>query len=157
MALGGLALRSASTLIRILQFLASVLVLGIFSYFLASLAKHHLHIATYLRAVEGISGAAVLYTILAVVLTCFLGGITFFAFLAIVLDVCFIGGFVAVAILTRAGAHSCRGTVSTPLGTGNAASHQSDLTRGTNTIFKPSLGVACKLQKAVFAVAIAAA
>ena len=36
------------------------------------------------KAVEGLSGAAVLYTIFAVVLTCCLGGISVFAFLAIV-------------------------------------------------------------------------
>ena len=157
MAVGGIALRSASTLIRLIQLLASVLILGIFSYFLASLARHHLPIATYIKAVEGIAGAAVIYSAFAVILTCFLGGVTFFAFLAIVLDVCFIGGFIAIAILTKAGARSCRGTVSTPLGNGNVASHRSNLTGGSNTTYTPNLGVACKLQKAVFAVAIAAA
>ena len=41
-------------------------------------------IFTWVKAVEGISGAAVLYTICAVVFTCCLGGISFFAFVAIV-------------------------------------------------------------------------
>ena len=59
-----------------------------------------------MKACEGMSGGAVIYTAFAVILTCFLGGITFFAFLAILLDICFIGCFVAIAILARHGVHT---------------------------------------------------
>ena len=160
MAIAGASLRLASTAVRALQFLASVLVLGIFSYFLAVLADKNLPIARWIKAVEGISGIAVLYAGIAVVLTCCLGGLILFAFLAIVLDVCFMAGFVAIAILTRAGAHSCNGNVSTPLGSGNANSGQGvggtfGFGSGDTLTYSPNLGRACKLEKAVFAVAVA--
>lgn len=103
------------------------------------------------RAVEGLSGAAVLYLIFAVGLTCCLGGISFLAFLAIVLDVCFCGAMIAIAILTRNGAHSCTGYVHTPLGTGPAnapGGFNNDIT------YKVKLSTACRLNTAVFAVSI---
>lgn len=59
-----------------------------------------------MKACEGISGAAVIYTAFATILTCFLGGITFFAFLAILLDVAFLGAFLAIVILARGGRHT---------------------------------------------------
>ncbi|KAL8949734.1 MAG: hypothetical protein Q9222_004180 [Ikaeria aurantiellina] len=84
------------------------------------------------------SGGAVIYTGFAVILTCFLGGMTFFAFLAVLLDILFVGVFVAIAILTRGGARSCSGSnPPSVLGPGNRTS--------------------CKLETGVFAVAIAMA
>lgn len=59
-----------------------------------------------MRAVEGIAGAAVIYTAFATITTCFLGGVTFFALLAILLDVCFLGAFIAIAVLARGGTHT---------------------------------------------------
>ena len=59
-----------------------------------------------MRAIEGISGGACIYTAFATLLTCFLGGLTFFAFLAILLDICFLGAFIAIAILARDGVHT---------------------------------------------------
>lgn len=105
--------------------------------FLKDNTKHHLSIPRWEKAVEGMAGAAVIYTAFAVILTCFLGGITFFAFLAIILDLLFLGCFVAIAILTRRGAHSCGRTNPSPVGIGH---HNS-----------------CQLERVVFAVAIAAA
>lgn len=113
---GGLALKGLDTFLRILEFLCAALILGIFSWFLAYLHHHNRHIPTWMKACEGMSGAAVIYTAFAVILTCFLGGITFFAFLAILLDICFIGCFVAIAILARHGVHT-DGAYS-PLGNG---------------------------------------
>lgn len=80
----GGALRLIQTLLYALAFLCGAVILGIYSYFLATLADRDSPIQTWVKAVEGISGAAVLYTIFAVVLTCCLGGISFFALLAIV-------------------------------------------------------------------------
>lgn len=70
------------------------------------------------KAVEGISGAAVIYTAFAVVLTCFLGGITFFSFLGVVLDICFCGGMIAIAVLARGGKNSCGSVNNSPIGPG---------------------------------------
>lgn len=70
------------------------------------------------------SGAAVIYTGFAVILTCILGGITFFAFVAVLLDVLFCGAFIAIAVLARGGVHSCSGVNNSPIGPGNHLSCQ---------------------------------
>ena len=85
-----------------------------------------------MKAVEGMAGVAVIYTAFATLLTCFLGGITFFALLAIVLDICFCGAFVAIAVLARGGRHTSG--ANSPLGNKKARDS--------------------KLQTAAFAVAI---
>lgn len=106
------------------------------------------------------SGVGVVYTIFAVILTCCLGGITIFAFLAIVMDVLLCGAFIAIAILTRHGVGSCSGTVHTPLGTGASNSRSGYGSNGFGTgngesvVYSSSLGFACKLEKVCFAVAV---
>lgn len=137
-------LRIFETLLYALEFCCAGVILGIFSWFLAVLAKHNAHIPTWEKAVEGLSGAACLYLIFAVLLTCCLGGVSFFAFLAIFLDLCFVGAMIAIAVLTRHGANSCRGTVDTPIGNGLS----------TSSIFGHELRTQCKLNTAAFAVSI---
>lgn len=80
----GGALRLFQTFLYALAFCCAAVILGIYSYFLSVLADRNFAIPTYEKAVEGLSGAAVLYLIFAVVLTCCLGGIQIFAFLAMV-------------------------------------------------------------------------
>ncbi|KAL4946833.1 hypothetical protein BDV06DRAFT_181623 [Aspergillus oleicola] len=145
MGVGGVVLRFVNLAIRILQFLDSAVILGIYSYFLAKLAQHDLGIPTWMKAVEGLSGAATLYALLGSLLTCCLGGVTFFAFLAIALDVCFVGAMIAIAVMTRDGTNKCEGRMSTPLGTGD---DNTDAPSGVD------YGYACMLEKVVFAVAI---
>lgn len=128
--------RSISTVLYLLEFLISILILGIFSYFLAVLARRDdAIIPNWQKAVEGLSGAAALYTLFAVILTCFFGGLTFFAFLAVVLDVLFCGAMAAIAILTKAGAKRCSTRLDdSPIGIGHHTS--------------------CQLEQVVFAVSI---
>ncbi|KAL4886641.1 hypothetical protein BJY04DRAFT_178061 [Aspergillus karnatakaensis] len=146
MGAGGVVLRFFNLAIRVLQFLASAVILGIFSYFLAKLAHHDQHIPTWIKAVEGLSGAATLYSLIGALLTCCLGGVTFFAFLGIVLDVCFVGAMIAIAVMTRDGTQNCSGTnIDTPVGTGD------DNTDSPSNI---DFGYACRLNKVVFAVSI---
>jgi len=152
MALGGAALKVFQTILYALEFCCAAIILGIYSYFLATLADRNLAIPTWEKAVEGMSGAAVLYTIFAVLLTCFLGGKSFFAFLAIVLDLLFMGAFVAIAVLTRHGAHSCSGYVRTPLGNGQSNSKQG--ATDSKSTYAASLGTICTLNTACFAVAL---
>lgn len=163
MTAGGVVIRFGGLLLRILQFGCAAVGLGIFSYFLATLADHNLPIDTKWRAVEGITGAAVLYTIFGVILTLCLGGKAFFGFLAVFLDICFVGAFIAVAWMTRHGAGSCSGNVRTPLGNGpsnsNAAGYGQDgfgFGNGENVTYFPNLRTACRLNTAVFAVSIIA-
>ncbi|OJD12685.1 hypothetical protein AJ78_06753 [Emergomyces pasteurianus Ep9510] len=153
----GVFIRFTNLLFRLLQLATSVIILGIFSYFLAVLTDHNVPIARWIKAVEGLAGAATLYTLAASIFTLCIGGIAFFAALMLILDICFIGAFIAIAIMTRHGADSCTGTVDTPLGKGDA----SRLAPGfgvagddSNFTFTPSLGSACRLQKGTFAVAI---
>ena len=128
------------------------------------LADRNLPISTQDKAIEGLSGAAVLYTIMAVVLTCCLGGVTFFAFLGLALDVLFIGGMIAIAIMTRHGAGSCSGFVRTPLGNGQANSKTGGFGgdgfgtgNGENLTYSVTLRTACKYETVAFAVSLIAA
>ncbi|EAW06769.1 uncharacterized protein ACLA_084640 [Aspergillus clavatus NRRL 1] len=145
MGAGGVVLRFFNLAIRVLQFLDAAVILGIFSYFLAIQSQHDQHIPRWMKAVEGLSGAATLYGLLGILFTCCLGGVAFFAFLAVALDICFIGAMIAIAVMTRNGPQSCSGHIDTPLGSGNSDAHSpSGL----------SFGYACELEKVVFAVSI---
>jgi len=134
-----LGTRAFASFLRALEFCIAALVLGIFSYYLAVIARRagNPAIPKWEKAVEGMSGAAVIYTAFAVILTCFLGGITFFSFLGVVLDICFCGAFVAIAILAKAGKNSCGRANNSPIGPGEHLS--------------------CQLQRVTFIVAIIAA
>jgi len=157
MAIGGAALKLFQTLLYATEFVCAAVILGIYSYFLSVLADRDAQIYTWVKAVEGISGAAVLYTLFAVLLTCCLGGKPFFAFIAIVLDILFCAGFVVMAILTRDGAHSCnRPNISTPIGKGNPDAKQGfdSSDQGNQITYAVSLRTACRLNTACFSVAI---
>lgn len=146
MGAGGVILRFCNLFLRVLQFLDGAVILGIFSYYLAVLSRNDHHIETWVKAVEGLAGAATAYGLLAMVLTCCLGGVAFFAFLGVALDVCFVGAMIAIAVMTRKGVNKCTGTVDTPLGSGNA--NDDTFSKGL------TFGMSCKLEKVVFAVAI---
>lgn len=145
MGFGGLVLRFFNLAIRILQTLDAAVILGIYSYFLAIQTKHNVEIPQWMRAVEGLSGAAALYGLLGCLFTCCLGGVAFFAFMAVVLDVAFVGAMVAIAVLTRDGPQNCQGHVDTPLGSGASKS---------DSAAQLNFGLACQLEKVVFAVSI---
>lgn len=154
-------MRLVATALYVLEFCCAGIILGIYSYFLSVLADRNIRIATWKKAVEGLSGAACVYLIFAVLLTCFLGGKSFFAFLAILLDLLFFAAFLALAVLTRDGADSCKGNVQTPLGNGPSNSKDPGygangfgLGVGENVTYAPKLGLACRLNTAAFAVSI---
>ncbi|KAF2768068.1 hypothetical protein EJ03DRAFT_328628 [Teratosphaeria nubilosa] len=146
-------LRLFQTFLYALAFCCSGIILGIYSYFLSVLADRNAFISKSEKAVEGLSGAATLYLIFAVLLTCCLGGISFLAFVAVVLDVCFIGCMIAIAILTRHGASSCKGFVRTPLGSGEANQSTGGFGNG-DVVYSVHLRTACRLNTAAFAVSI---
>lgn len=153
---GGFVLKTLQWLLRAIEFLCAAIVLGIFSYFLASLKNHSLGINNHIRAVEGISGAAALYTLVGLLLLCFVAGHTFFSLIAIILDIAFAGAFVYVAIQNKNGAKSCSGTVDTVYGTGVAdAQNTVPAADGGSTVL-PNFKQACQLQTACFSVSIVA-
>ncbi|KAL1647416.1 hypothetical protein SLS58_002745 [Diplodia intermedia] len=152
--------RLIGTLPYMLCFCCAAIILGFYSYFLAVLSDRDRPIPNWQKAVEGISGVGVLYTILAIVLTPCLGGIRILAFLGMVLDVAFCGAFIAIAVLTRDGIDKCTGTVDTPLGRGNAETGEGFGKDGFGTgdgekfTYQASYGSACRFNKACFAVSI---
>jgi hypothetical protein len=155
MAVGGLLLKGTAVFLRALQFLASLAVLGIFAYYLVYIRDHGYPTYTWIRAVTGIAGASALYTLIALFLVCCLGGKMFFAFLGIVLDVCFVGGWIAVAVLNRSGGTNSCGTfrrAGDRVGNYFGASG----TGGRNDSTSDELHRICILQKASFGIAIAA-
>lgn len=159
MAIGGAVLRLGSTALHALEFCCAGIVLGIYSYFMAVQADRNVTIPRWQQAVTGLSGAVVLYTIFAVLLTCFLGGKKFFAFLGMVFDLLCCGAMIAIAIMTRDGASSCTGNVETPLGNGPSNSKEGfgSNGQGNQITYAASLGSICRLNTACFAVAIVGA
>lgn len=150
----GLSLKFLQWFIRGVQLGCAALILSVYSYFLATLDNHNLHIATTLRAVEGISGIAVVYTLAALLLLCCLAGRTFSSLISIILDVAFIGAFIYVAIANKNGAGTCSGYLDTPYGRGNSGDHTNDGSDGFTHL--PSYRTACRLQTACFAVSLIA-
>ncbi|EAU34138.1 conserved hypothetical protein [Aspergillus terreus NIH2624] len=145
MGFGGVILRFFNLGIRVLQFLDAAVILGIFSYFLAVLSQNDQSIPQWMKATEGLAGAACLYALLGSLFTCCVGGVAFFAAIAIILDVCFVGAMIAITVMTRDGASTCSGHVDTPLGSGDSTKDSAS---------KVSFGFACRLEKVTFAVAI---
>lgn len=151
----GLALKGLQWFIRGVQFCCAAVVLALYSYFMASLSNRNLPIANWIKAVEGISGIAVLYTIAGLLLLWCFAGRRVTSFLAMVLDVAFIGGFIFIAWANRGGANSCNGIVSTPYGTADADTNiQPNGDTGYTGL--PSFRQACRLQTACFAVSLIA-
>ncbi|KAI1754630.1 hypothetical protein F4782DRAFT_38738 [Xylaria castorea] len=144
----GLALKAVQWFIRGIQFLSCAVVLALFSYFLAIASRNNFNIPTWSKAVEGISGAGVLYTIAGLLLLCCVAGHPFASGIAIILDIAFVGAFIYVAQANRGGASSCTGTVNTIFGSRPALD---DLGSGL-----PSFHQLCQIHKAVLAVSIIA-
>lgn len=103
--------RNLLRLTRLLQFLSSVISLGIFSqrmykvYRLVNSIKTRRGVNGAYGAVEGILAAAVLYTLIATILGCIKksanpGG-RGLRWAWVLLDILFVGAFIAVSVLTR--------------------------------------------------------
>jgi hypothetical protein len=119
---GGAFYRMLLRATRVLQFLSSVISLGIFSqrlykvYRLVNSIKTRRGVNGAYGAVEGILAAAVLYTLISTLLGCIKksanpGGRTL-RWIWVLMDILFVGAFIAVTVLTRpngglAGARHC--------------------------------------------------
>lgn len=96
---------------RILQFMSSVISLGLFSrrlykvYRLVNSIKARRGVSGSFGAVEGILAAAVLYTLITTILTLIKKsanpGSKWLRWLWVLLDLAFVGAFIAVSVLTR--------------------------------------------------------
>ncbi|GKU13736.1 hypothetical protein FLAG1_11839 [Fusarium langsethiae] len=96
-------------LTRVGQFLSSVISLGLFSarlrkvYNIVNVIKTRRGVSAAFGAVEGILAAAVLYTLVGMILSLLLkgGGPRWLRWLWVLLDIAFVGAFIAVSVLTR--------------------------------------------------------
>ncbi|KAG5762425.1 hypothetical protein H9Q72_009487 [Fusarium xylarioides] len=96
-------------LTRVVQFLSAVISLGLFSarlrkvYNLVNAIKTRRGVNSSYGAVEGILAAAVLYTLIAMLMSLLLkgGGPRWVRWLWVLLDIAFVGAFIAVSVLTR--------------------------------------------------------
>lgn len=154
-ATAGFTLKLIQWFNRGVQFGCCGLILALTAYFLAAMSSNNITIPTNLRAVAGISGIGVIYTALGVILVCCLAGFTLTSFIAIVLDIAFVGAFIYVAIVYKDGASSCSGTnVNTVFGTGSANVRITSADEGGVTL--PTYATACRMESANLAVAIVA-
>ncbi|WEW59156.1 hypothetical protein PRK78_004625 [Emydomyces testavorans] len=158
---GARAIRASNFVLRLLQLSVSVIILGVFSYFLAVLADHGIPTERWIKAVEGIAGGATFYALLASLFSLRFGGVPFFARLGMMLDFAFTAAFIAIAIMARNGTESCTGFVHTPIGNGEADQPAAGYGPGgfgtgdgKQLTYLPSLRSACRLLKGVFAVSI---
>lgn len=100
--------RTLLRLTRVLQFLSAVISLGIFSsrlykvYRLVNSIKTSLGVSRAFGAVEGILAAAVLYTLITVLMTFIMkgGGPKWLRWLWVLLDLLFVAAFITVSVLT---------------------------------------------------------
>lgn len=98
----------AAAVARVFQFLSAVISLGIFSsrlykiYRLVNSIKTSVGVNRAFGAVEGILAAAVLYTLLAMIMTFLLkgGGPKWLRWLWVLLDILFVAAFIAVSVMT---------------------------------------------------------
>ena len=90
-------------LLRVLQFLSPVISLGLFSSRLVKIMRLTRKLSTSNGAVEGILAAAVLYTLVVMLLTFFIkrGAPKFLRWLLMIMDILFMVAFIVVAVLTR--------------------------------------------------------
>ena len=89
--------------LRVFQFLSSLISLALFSSRIAKIARLTRLISKANGAVEGILGAAVLYTLIVMLLTFLIkrGAPKFLRWLLMLMDILFLIAFIVVAVLTR--------------------------------------------------------
>lgn len=153
-------LKCLQWLARGVQLAASAVVLGITSYSLASLLRAGLAVPTSVKAVEGISAAAAVYTALGVLLACCCCcRCTPLALLTAAVDVGLAAAFVYVAVANRGGASACAGDdVGTVYGSGAASATPAagGGGDGSGVLGLPTYGMACRLETACLAAACVA-
>jgi len=150
---------------RAIEFGCSVIVLGVYSYYIASMSGHNMSVPTDVKAVEGISAVGTIYTALGVLLVCCCAGHPAPSFVSLVLDIGLAGAFIYVAVANRAGASSCSsGAVNTVYGSGDAGATPGGSTDGVTGIpvvsgggaGLPTFRLACQLETACLVVSCVA-
>lgn len=151
----GLAgLKCLQWLFRGIEFGCSSIILGIYSYYVATMVNHKMTIPTGVKAVEGISAAGTLYTVLGLLLVCCCAGHPAPSFISMIFDIGLAGAYIYIAVANRDGANSCSsGKLHTVYGSGDAHSTPSSDNGGTKL---PTFQVACKMETACLIVSCVA-
>ncbi|KAI6782940.1 uncharacterized protein J7T54_002099 [Emericellopsis cladophorae] len=133
--------------------LTSIITFSINTYLLAILASHSLSLPDSIPAVEGISGASILYTIVTLILLSRLVSVPK-CFVLLILNFAFAICWIYVSVTYRAGASGCSGdnVNAGVLGKGK----EGDTVDGGSggSVVLPDYGTGCRLQSAVLAVGI---
>lgn len=129
-------------LLRLFQFLSAAISLALFSARIYKIIRLSRRASVSNGAVEGILAAAVLYTLVATLLTFVLrsGGPNIIRYLMVLFDILFVGAFIAVGCLTR------------PNHGGSSGPCQQKVTNRTG--IKVPSGVNCNLPWGTFVLAI---
>jgi cobalamin biosynthesis protein CobD/CbiB len=89
-------------ILRFLQFISPIISIGLFASRLVKIVKQGGRLTTSNGAVAGILAAAILYTLIAMLLSCLLEHKPkLIRWSLMFLDLCFVAAFIAVAVLTR--------------------------------------------------------
>ncbi|KAI1339830.1 hypothetical protein F5Y15DRAFT_415749 [Xylariaceae sp. FL0016] len=148
-----LGLKALQFLIRLVQFGCSTIILGIMAYFISGLHTHDMRVPLWMRAIIGLSGVGMVVSALGLFLLCCLAGHTVIAGLLTLLDLCLFGAFIYIAVANKAARGSCGRYINdSPLGSGSYNDRPGNGDRGFTRL--PTYGTACRLQKAIYAVAI---
>lgn len=133
--------------------LTSIITFSINTYLLAILASHSLSLPDSIPAVEGISGASILYTIVTLVLLSRLVSVPK-CFVQMILNFAFAICWIYISVTYRAGASGCSGdnVNAGVLGTGREGDKVDGGSGGS--VVLPDYGTGCRLQSAVLAVGI---
>jgi hypothetical protein len=138
---------------RGVEFGCSVVILGVYSYYLATMINHQIEVPASVKAVEGITAVGTIYTLLGLLLICCCAGHPAPSFISLVMDLALAAAYIYVAVANRAGAGNCSsGTVDGPYGSGEAGAFPGGATQGmtgiggvTGGVQMPTYGLACQL------------
>ncbi|KAF2224534.1 hypothetical protein BDZ85DRAFT_261126 [Elsinoe ampelina] len=100
----GGAIRLLSTFLYFVSFICSMVIVGATGWFIASFSG-----STRDFAIIGMASVAALYSFIAMLFTCCLAGISFFAVLAILFDIVLMAAMIAIAVLNRNARFGCGG------------------------------------------------
>jgi hypothetical protein len=149
---------------RAIEFGCSVVILAVYTYYLATMVNHSMNIPTSVKAVEGISAVGTLYTLVGILLVCCCAGHPAPSFISLVLDIALAGAYIYVAVANRDGAGSCTGSnVNTVYGSGDAGATPDGSSNGVTGVpgvsgvtQLPTFQLACQLEMACIIVSCVA-
>ncbi|MCJ1314501.1 hypothetical protein MMC25_008183 [Agyrium rufum] len=148
-------------LLQFFHLMFATINVGIFSYFISVLNSFDLPVVMSTVAFEGISVAALAYSVYACLLTAVVGGVTPIAIYNVFMDLILMVCWIVAAVIADAGVYPCAKNryTTTPVGVGRLSNttRLDDIAYYLNNgVQVPTIGLysACELNKTAFVVAI---